>query len=113
MIRKMSSPFLISTMFLVAELLICCLGEEGNATFGCNLRERNGLLKFKASFFDPSCRLSSWDTDSDCCEWQGGECDKPSGHVIGLDLQNKRYGYYYRQPDNMLHSEKLDSSILA
>ncbi|KAA8535141.1 hypothetical protein F0562_030144 [Nyssa sinensis] len=30
--------------------------------------------------------MESWDETTNCCSWDGVECDKESGHVIGLDL---------------------------
>ncbi|KAL3721794.1 hypothetical protein ACJRO7_034177 [Eucalyptus globulus] len=69
----------------------------------CHEDERSALLEFKTTFFTrkhPCCyysspveqaKIESWNasegkTQSDCCSWTGVECDKASGHVIGLDL---------------------------
>ncbi|XP_039158297.1 receptor-like protein 43 [Eucalyptus grandis] len=72
----------------------------------CHEDERSALLEFKTTFFTrkrPCChikytetpveqaKVESWNasegkTQSDCCSWTGVECDKVSGHVIGLDL---------------------------
>ena len=31
-------------------------------------------------------KTASWKEDKHCCSWDGVECDKNTGHVIGLDL---------------------------
>ncbi|XP_065633043.1 receptor-like protein 6 isoform X2 [Quercus suber] len=35
-------------------------------------------------------RTASWKEDKHCCSWDGVECDKNTGHVIGLDLSCSR-----------------------
>ncbi|XP_059449525.1 receptor-like protein 7 [Corylus avellana] len=76
----------------------------------CHHDESSALLKFKHSFiihesasYDPfrhssmihqsaSCqKVASWTVEankSDCCSWDGVECNKDTGHVIGLDLSS-------------------------
>ena len=46
------------------------------------------LVDFKKGLKDPSDRLSSWIDNVDCCQWEGVNCSKKSGHVIQLHLQN-------------------------
>ncbi|XP_059449521.1 receptor-like protein 6 [Corylus avellana] len=70
----------------------------------CHQDENSALLQFKQSFiiqksasmnsmFDfpsdyPHCqKVGSWNK-SDCCSWDGVECDEDTGHVIGLDLSS-------------------------
>uniref|UniRef100_F6HHN4 Uncharacterized protein n=1 Tax=Vitis vinifera TaxID=29760 RepID=F6HHN4_VITVI len=66
----------------------------------CHASESSALLQFKQSFLidedasdDPSAypKVSTWKShgegeESDCCSWDGVECDKETGHVIGLHL---------------------------
>jgi hypothetical protein len=70
----------------------------------CHHDESSALLQFKESFiineyasiliilrdYDPNCeKVASWTVEgdkSDCCSWDGVECDEATGHVIGLDL---------------------------
>ncbi|XP_074317828.1 receptor-like protein 6 [Silene latifolia] len=65
----------------------------------CLDQERLALLQFKNSFhidcssdtvyrqadIIPYEKMKSWES-VDCCSWDGVECDRKSGHVIGLDL---------------------------
>ncbi|PON55040.1 Leucine-rich repeat domain containing protein [Trema orientale] len=61
----------------------------------CLSHERIALLQFKDSFTIsedasgyPSSypKVESWNNSSDCCSWNGVECDDDTGHVIALDL---------------------------
>ncbi|KAM4119109.1 hypothetical protein ACJW30_03G034900 [Castanea mollissima] len=67
----------------------------------CHDDESSALLRIKQSFhwnlnscFDPSDyppKISSWKVegvDTDCCSWDGVECNEETGHVIGLDLNS-------------------------
>jgi hypothetical protein len=48
------------------------------------------LLLFHRPIYDMCERsypkTASWMEDKECCSWDGVECDKTTGHVIGLDL---------------------------
>nr|TKS18301.1 hypothetical protein D5086_0000005500 [Populus alba] len=64
----------------------------------CHGEERSALLQFKESFIIRRSaskfpfaypKVASWKLDgngSDCCLWDGVECDEDTGHVIELDL---------------------------
>ena len=72
----------------------------------CDPKQSLALLQFKNAFFQPtpssSCgqylhgtfyestphyRLSKWNESTDCCSWDGVECDDDGqGHVVGLHL---------------------------
>nr|KJB44944.1 hypothetical protein B456_007G281100 [Gossypium raimondii] len=65
----------------------------------CHSDERLALLQLKDSFiidkqalaagFCAYPKVDSWDSQSvDCCSWDGIECDKITGVVIGLDLSS-------------------------
>ncbi|KAJ6750413.1 hypothetical protein OIU85_000992 [Salix viminalis] len=66
----------------------------------CHDEESHALMQFKRSLVinestssDPSAypKVASWKVDGesrDCCSWDGVECDRDSGHVIGLDLSS-------------------------
>ncbi|KAJ6755643.1 RECEPTOR-LIKE KINASE FAMILY PROTEIN putative-RELATED [Salix purpurea] len=59
----------------------------------CHDEESHALMQFKQSLAInesassyPSAypKVASWTVDGDCCSWDGVECDRDSGHVIGL-----------------------------
>jgi Leucine-rich repeat (LRR) protein len=67
----------------------------------CHHDDSSALLQFKKSFiinesaspyYPSNCqKVASWTVEgdkSDCCSWDGVECDQDTGHVIGLDLSN-------------------------
>ncbi|XP_020591892.1 probable LRR receptor-like serine/threonine-protein kinase At4g36180 [Phalaenopsis equestris] len=55
----------------------------------CNFEERNALLSFKQSLFDPLLALSTWKIGEDCCTWEGVSCSNTTNHVIKLDLSEE------------------------
>ncbi|KAJ6865435.1 receptor-like protein 6 [Populus alba x Populus x berolinensis] len=66
-----------------------CQAEEGNAL----LQFKKSLVIHSSASSDPSAypKVASWKVDGesgDCCSWDGVECDRDSGHVIGLDLSS-------------------------
>ncbi|XP_062015433.1 receptor-like protein 53 [Rosa rugosa] len=92
-----------SVRYITLLLLInaaCCFSFVQTQTL-CHDDERSALLQFKASFTvnksasqDPFAypkvaywgRLEGDPQRSNCCSWDGVECNHDSGHVIGLDL---------------------------
>ncbi|CAL5374365.1 unnamed protein product [Camellia sinensis] len=67
----------------------------------CTQQQTSALLQFKQQFsFDKSAsyfncdyfgihsypKMESWKEGSDCCSWDGVECDNNTSQVIGLDL---------------------------
>ncbi|XP_048326278.1 receptor-like protein 7 [Ziziphus jujuba] len=63
----------------------------------CHDEERSALLQFKDSFvIDKSAssfegaypKVLQWKSSSNCCLWDGIDCDAETGHVIGLDLSS-------------------------
>ncbi|XP_037462695.1 receptor-like protein EIX2 [Triticum dicoccoides] len=87
------------TLLIPAKALLLCLlisqaastshGQAQPSVSGaCVNSERDALLSFKASLFDPAGRLSSWRHGDDCCQWKGVRCSNRTGHVIKLNLRN-------------------------
>ncbi|XP_058211422.1 receptor-like protein 6 [Rhododendron vialii] len=97
-----------SSLYLHMFLMIfCCFNlaiftnSYSSAQPLCHDDERSALLQFKRSFDikkfasanNPSAypKIKSWKLDgnaSNCCSWDGVECDHNTGHVIGLDLSS-------------------------
>ncbi|XP_049415492.1 receptor-like protein 9DC3 [Solanum stenotomum] len=82
-------------MQLSAVLLIVFLCQIAFSSSLCPKDQSISLLNFKKSLtIDPSydichynfSKLSSWNTSSDCCLWDGVTCDEMSVHVIELDV---------------------------
>nr|KYP73566.1 LRR receptor-like serine/threonine-protein kinase GSO1 [Cajanus cajan] len=91
------------------------LSSLDHSTLGCNGEERQALLRIKASFKDPSLRLSSWKEGSGCCQWKGVGCSNITGRVVTLDLRNPCFpkrdqGYF--QPDSWLGKFENLSDLL-
>ncbi|KAG2722069.1 hypothetical protein I3760_02G112500 [Carya illinoinensis] len=98
----LSFPLIILIMHFLVSLmmfyLILAASSSGVQPL-CHDNERFALLQFKESFIInqsasgyPSAypKVSRWKLDqiSDCCNWDGVECNKDNGHVIGLDLNS-------------------------
>ncbi|XLU36159.1 hypothetical protein S245_072225, partial [Arachis hypogaea] len=96
-----------ATMVLVmvmAEIADICANSSTLLHSPCLERERQALVKFKASLTDSSNMLSSWHGD-DCCRWKGIGCDNVTGHVVMLDLTTPY--------DQYLEGGNVNSSLLA
>ncbi|GAB4831302.1 hypothetical protein Ancab_040234 [Ancistrocladus abbreviatus] len=89
--------FLVSFFCLIA----CIVASSSSSVQpSCHEKERSALLHFKLSLsisqfasIDPSAypKTESWKStrkESDCCLWDGIECDMKSGHVTTLDLSS-------------------------
>ncbi|KAJ9678805.1 hypothetical protein PVL29_020871 [Vitis rotundifolia] len=93
----------------------------------CHDSESSALLQFKQSFLidghasgDPSAypKVAMWKSHgegegSDCCSWDGVECDRETGHVIGLHLASScLYGSINSSSTlfSLVHLRRLDLS---
>ena len=95
----------------------------------CHDSEISALLQFKQSFLineyasgDPAAypKVSTWkshregeEEGSDCCSWDGVECDRETAHVIGLHLASScLYGSikYSSTLFSLVHLRRLDLS---
>jgi len=83
-------------LFLLSQFLLILTHSQPL----CHHDDSSALLQFKesfvinksASYFLPKCKkVVSWRVEgdkSDCCSWDGVECDEDTGHVIGLNLSS-------------------------
>eukprot|EP00261_Vitis_vinifera_P014774 XP_003633343.1 PREDICTED: receptor-like protein 12 [Vitis vinifera] len=95
----------------------------------CHDSEGSALLQFKQSFLidehasgNPSAypKVAMWKSHgegeregSDCCSWDGVECDRETGHVIGLHLASScLYGSINSSSTlfSLVHLQRLDLS---
>ncbi|XP_031250988.1 receptor-like protein EIX2 [Pistacia vera] len=89
----MSIVVLFLELLALATINICFCNR--NTHLNCIESEREALLRFKHDLKDPSNRLTSWNGDGDCCSWAGVVCDKLTGRVLQLHLQNPWDPYNY------------------
>ncbi|KAG7585330.1 Leucine-rich repeat typical subtype [Arabidopsis thaliana x Arabidopsis arenosa] len=76
--------FSIPQFFFAAWVMVVSLQMHGYRS--CIEKERKGLLDLKAYVNKEYSYDWSNDTKSDCCLWERVECDRTSGRVIGLFL---------------------------
>jgi Leucine-rich repeat (LRR) protein len=91
----------------------------------CHHEDSSALLQFKesfiinesASYYHPNCqKVASWTVEgdkSDCCSWDGVECDEHTGHVIGLNLSSScLFGSINSNSSlfRLVHLQRLDLS---
>ena len=88
----------VHTLLIFLLLSLISAGSDSSVKPLCHDDESIALLQFKESFivnqsasFAPlaSPKVSSWMAQStECCTWDGVQCDEKTGHVIGLDLSS-------------------------
>ncbi|KAF7825736.1 receptor-like protein 6 isoform X1 [Senna tora] len=88
----------------------------------CHEDERSALLQFNQSFvinkFASQSYLSypktvSWIRTTDCCSWDGVECDNQTGHVIGLDLSSSQLYGSIASNSSLFHLSQLQRLNLS
>lgn len=86
----MAMAAFVTILFLLiaaANLSISSCFQNSNYV-GCIEEEKQALLRFKQDLIDPSNRLASWVGHRDCCKWAGVVCNKETGYVSELRLNN-------------------------
>ncbi|KAL8459506.1 hypothetical protein ACS0TY_036844 [Phlomoides rotata] len=92
MMMRVSKPthatFYFFLIFISMSTFKYSYSMRNNANILCPEIEKESLLRFKQSLEDPLNQLSSWDSEVDCCKWQGVVCNNLTGHVHQLKLPN-------------------------
>ncbi|QHO09312.1 receptor-like protein 49 [Arachis hypogaea] len=121
-----SLAFSIQFLLLFSSFLFTnCLTLNDSTTthhHECYQHESNALFSFKQSFiiskyasYNPFSypKTLSWNPSTDCCLWDGIECDELTGHVISIDLSSSQL-YGSMDPNSTLfslvHLQSLDLS---
>ncbi|TVU18424.1 hypothetical protein EJB05_34524, partial [Eragrostis curvula] len=68
-------------LVLLCSFLCFATSEEDR----CDPRDKAALLAIKAAFGNPN-QLTSWTSNSSCCDWHHVDCDDSTGRVIGLSV---------------------------
>lgn len=85
----------------------------------CHEDESFALLQFKQNFViteaasKSSPKTMSWIRSTDCCSWDGVECDEETGHVIGLDLGSSQLYGSIGSNSTLFHLLQLQSLNLS
>ncbi|KAI5593576.1 hypothetical protein BDE02_03G023000 [Populus trichocarpa] len=80
--KRMGAWMLLAVLTLV--------GEWYGRCYGCLEEERIGLLEIQSLFDPDGFYLRDWVDSSNCCEWDGIECDNTTRRVIQLSLSDAR-----------------------
>ncbi|XP_061981446.1 cuscuta receptor 1-like [Populus nigra] len=70
--------------------LLTMVGEWYGRCYGCLEEERIGLLEIQSSIDPNHLSLGDWVDSSNCCVWDGIECDNTTRRVIQLSLFDAR-----------------------
>ncbi|XP_020084932.1 probable leucine-rich repeat receptor-like protein kinase At1g35710 [Ananas comosus] len=76
-----------------------------SSNISCPDAEREALVRFVGDFDKSAAGFSSWE-GTDCCKWEGVECDGRTGHVVRLDIQKRRIAGSKINP-SLLHLKQL------
>ncbi|XP_014497909.1 LRR receptor-like serine/threonine-protein kinase GSO2 [Vigna radiata var. radiata] len=102
----------MSPIHLKVIILMLCVAFKvvgGEHEIKCLEREREALLRFKASLHDPHGMLSSW-TTAHCCQWKGIRCNNLTANVVSLDLHGE-YDYDETQSGPYISGEIHESLV--
>uniref|UniRef100_A0A2N9HMT8 Leucine-rich repeat-containing N-terminal plant-type domain-containing protein n=1 Tax=Fagus sylvatica TaxID=28930 RepID=A0A2N9HMT8_FAGSY len=88
----------VRLLFLLSLFSLLSAGSFSSVQPLCHDDERFALLQFKKSFIinqsashyghSAASKVSLWIQSSDCCTWDGVQCDENTGHVTSLDLSS-------------------------
>nr|KYP60248.1 putative LRR receptor-like serine/threonine-protein kinase At4g08850 family [Cajanus cajan] len=88
----------------------------------CHEHENSALLQFKERFvitksasYDPFsyAKISSWNASTDCCSWDGIQCDDHTAHVISIDLRSSHIFGTIDANSTLFHLKHLQTLDLS
>ena len=91
---SLSFVMFMQFLFILSLHSLVSAGSFSSVQPLCHDDESFALLQFKESLIinqsaSAYSKISSWMAQSsDCCTWDGIQCDENTGHVISLDLSN-------------------------
>ncbi|KAL2335801.1 hypothetical protein Fmac_010247 [Flemingia macrophylla] len=117
--------FPLSTQFLLLYIVLSCIST--NCLFSppptrCHELENYALLQFKERFvitksasYDPVgyTKIASWNASTDCCSWDGIQCDHHTDHVISVDLSSSHIYGTIDANSSLFHLKHLQSLDLS
>ena len=125
MVSSLYLFMLVNSLILILCFHLMMINSTSSTQPLCDDNESSALLKFKQNFViaqhssnDPFAypKAATWKSEgegSDCWSWDGVECDKDTGHVIGLDLGSScLYGSINSSSTlfPLVHLQRLDLS---
>ncbi|XP_050212883.1 receptor-like protein EIX1 isoform X2 [Mercurialis annua] len=108
--------YAVSLLVFLALAAILDTGScDGSTNVSCIESEKQALLRFKQGLIDPLERLSSWSASNklECCNWTGIICDKLTGHVKELHLDNPYTNWERQMESEALARSELQGNISA
>lgn len=115
-------------LFLFLSLIIFASSSSLKITQKCSKKQSHALLLFKQNHSSndsdnescPDCVdygdylvTENWNTNLDCCDWNGVTCDNTTGDVIGLDLNSGMLQGTIYSNSSLFHLPQLRTLNLA
>ncbi|PIA48602.1 hypothetical protein AQUCO_01400884v1 [Aquilegia coerulea] len=96
MSATMSIPTLFLFRFLLTSFLTISISDCASTSSHCHPQDYNALLQIKKAFNNPK-NLTSWEPNTDCCQWHHIHCDLKTNRVdtveITTGIRHSKYGY--------------------
>ncbi|KAF7825733.1 Receptor-like protein 12 [Senna tora] len=90
---------------------VLCHEDESSALL--QFKQNFVINKFASEYFPSHPKTVSWIPKTDCCSWDGVECDDQTGHVIGLDLSNSQLYGSIGSNSSLFHLSQLQRLNLS
>ncbi|KAF7825735.1 Receptor-like protein 12 [Senna tora] len=90
---------------------VLCHDDESSALL--QFKQNFAIKKFASDYFPSHPKTVSWIPKTDCCSWDGVECDDQTGHVIGLDLSSSQLYGSIGSNSSLFHLSQLQRLNLS